>query len=225
MNGRKYYEAYDDRYKVAHGQGLHWFSGNASPIVAEVIEKYHITPETRSLELGCGEGRDAQNLLNAGFSLLATDISPEAIRFCREKWPDFQEHFQILDCVNGTLNDRFGFIYAVAVIHMLLLDADRDAFYRFIHAHLTDNGIALICSMGDGITQHQSDIHTAFALQERDCEGKRVLVAGTSCRIVNTETFTNELERNQLAIIEMGQTAIPGEFTEMMYAVVKKASL
>ena len=224
-NSRMYYEAYDDRYKTAHEQGLHWFTGNASPIVSEVIKKYAISPQMNSLELGCGEGRDAQHLIEKGFSLLATDISPEAIRFCKEKWLNYEDHFKVLNCVKDALDDRFDFIYAVAVIHMLLLDEDRDAFYHFIHTHLSDNGIALICSMGDGNTQRQSDINTAFELQERECEGKSILVAGTSCRIVNNVTFESELVRNHLSIIEMGQTSIPGEFTEMMYAVVKKASL
>jgi len=222
---RKYYEAYDDRYKAVHQQGLHWFTNNASPIVTEVIESYNITPQMCSLELGCGEGRDAQHLLEEGFNLLATDISPEAIRYCQEKWPHYKDHFKVVDCVNDVLKDKFDFIYAVAVIHMLLLDDDRDAFYRFIHAHLSENGIALICSMGDGNTQRQSDINTAFALQERECQGKSILVAGTSCRMVDNETFANELARNHLSVIEAGQTSIPNEFTEMMYAVVKKASL
>lgn len=221
METRKYYEAYDDRYKTAHENGLHWFTDKASPIVTEVIEKYNITPQMHCLELGCGEGRDAQHLLRKDFRLLTTDISPEAIRFCQEKWPDWKAHFRVVDCVKDTLEDRFDFIFAVAVVHMLLLDEDRDSFYRFIRSHLAENGLALICSMGDGNTSRQSDINTAFQLQERECEGKNILVAGTSCRMVTSEEFALEIQRNGLSILEMGQTAIPGEFTEMMYAVVK----
>lgn len=40
---RKYYEAYDERYKTVHEKGIRWFSDNCSPIVSEVIEKYEIT--------------------------------------------------------------------------------------------------------------------------------------------------------------------------------------
>lgn len=221
---RKYYEAYDERYKVAHAQGLHWFSDNASPIVTQTVEKHHISPQMRVLELGCGEGRDAHHLLKNGFvRLLATDISHEAIRFCKQKWPEFQSSFQALDCVNDALNEKFDFIYAVAVIHMFLLDEDRNAFYRFIHEHLTEEGIALICSMGDGRTERQSDIRTAFELQERECKGKTVRVAGTSCRMVTSQAFAKELAQNHLSVIEQGQTDIPNEFSDMMYAIVKRA--
>ena len=218
----KYYEAYDDRYKAAHEKGLHWFSSTQTPILSSVIKKYDITTQNKLLELGCGEGRDAQHLLLNGFSLLATDISPEAILYCKKTWPEYEKSFQIIDCINNKLAEKFDFIYAVAVVHMLLLDADRDAFYRFIYNHLENDGLALICSMGDGNTERQSDISTAFELQERECEGQTVFVTGTSCRMVNNETFANELKRNHLSIVEKGQTSIPNEFTDMMYVVVKK---
>ena len=78
---RKYYEAYDDRYRQIHSQNLKWFDESPSAIVLETIHGFGITKENKLLELGCGEGRDAFPLLQAGFRLLATDISPEAIRF------------------------------------------------------------------------------------------------------------------------------------------------
>ena len=35
METRKYYEAYEDRYQVAHAAGLRWFGDAASPIVGQ----------------------------------------------------------------------------------------------------------------------------------------------------------------------------------------------
>lgn len=222
MQNKKYYEAYDERYKTAHAKGIRWFGDTNSSIVAEVISKFNIEKDMKVLEVGCGEGRDAHVLLDNGYNLLATDISPEAIAYCKELMPVHKERFKILNCVNESLAEKFDFIYAVAVIHMLVLDEDRNAFYRFIHNHLTANGIALICTMGDGEFERQSDISTAFELQERECEGETVFVAGTSCRMVSNETFERELTQNNLEILERGQTSIPSVFTDMMYAVVKK---
>lgn len=222
MDNKKYYEAYDERYKTAHSQGIRWFGDKSSPIVAEMIAKYEITQEMKLLEIGCGEGRDAQALFENGFQLLATDISPEVISYCQTMLPSYKNNFQVLDCVKDTLDETFDFIYAVAVIHMMVLDEDRNAFYQFIYDHLNEDGIALVCTMGDGKVQMQSDINTAFDLQEREHEGQKVLVAGTSCRMVNDETFSRELENNGLKIMEKGQTSIPGQFDEMMYAVVRR---
>ena len=221
---RKYYEAYDDRYKQVHGEKLQWFSGVPSAIVGQVMERFGITQGSNILELGCGEGRDAVHLLKRGFRVTATDISPEAIRYCREESPEFAHHIQVLDCVAGVWDGKFDFIYAVAVVHMLVEDAHRAAFYRFIREHLTDKGVALICTMGDGEMERKSDISTAFDLQERNHEetGRKLMLAGTSCRFVTWDVFLRELRENGLETFEQGLTEVPPDFPVMMYAVVRK---
>lgn len=226
LTGRKYYEAYDDRYRQVHGQGLRWFADAPTAIVQQTIEKFKITRNHKMLELGCGEGRDAFPLLQDGFDLLATDISKAAIDYCQEKQSEFANHFCVLDCVVGNLEDKFDFIYAVAVIHMLVPDEDRDGFYTFIRNHLNPGGIALICTMGDGELESQSDIRTAFDLHSRIHEqsGKQVQIASTSCRMVSFPNFESELSRNGLTILEKGLTKAEPDFSMIMYAIVQKGS-
>jgi cyclopropane fatty-acyl-phospholipid synthase-like methyltransferase len=222
---RKYYEAYDDRYKQVHQANLCWFDSKHSPVLAEIIGNYHICKEHSILEIGCGEGRDAAFLLEGNYNLLATDISPEAIRYCRQALPEKAEHFAILDCLSQNLDQKFDFIYAIAVVHMLVLDTDRTAFYAFIKEHLSANGIALICSMGDGEHEHSSDIRSAFNIQNRLHEGSGTYlnIASTSCRVVSMLNFRNEIENSGLCILESGKTVIEPDFPQMLYAVVKKA--
>ena len=225
MSDRRYYEAYDDRYRQVHAENLQWFSEKPSEIVLQIIERYNIHPDQPLLEIGCGEGRDARPLLMQGFNLLATDISPEAVAYCQKRDPDHAGRYRVLDCIGHSMDVRFDFIYAVAVLHMLVEDDDRAAFYRFIRDHLTDGGIALICTMGDGAFERSSDISTAFELQERTHEesGKKLRIAGTSCRMVSFSTFEAEITRNGLSIIEKGICAIEPDFSETMYAVVKRS--
>ena len=104
---------------------------------------------------------------------------------------------------------------------MLVLDEDRDGFYRFIGSHLTAEGKALICTMGDGEFEMQSDISTDFTLQEITHGSGKMMVAGTSCRMVSWNTLENELARNGLTIIEKGITSSLPDFNCLMYAVVK----
>ena len=85
MPQRKYYDAYNDRYRQVHEQNLQWFDENPSPIVAETIRNFSISRRHKLLEIGCGEGRDAYPLLAQGFDLLATDVSLEAISFCQRE--------------------------------------------------------------------------------------------------------------------------------------------
>ena len=222
---RKYYEAYDDRYIQVHAKRLQWASDAPSAIVAQTMERCGINRDMQILELGCGEGRDASFLLSRGYRLTATDISPEAIRYCRERWPEYGENFRILDCIGGELEEKFDFIYAVAVIHMLVEDADRAAFYRFLREHLTDNGIALVCTMGDGTVERSSDISTAFDLQQRTHgqSGEKLMLAGTSCRMVGWEAFLREIAESGMTLVERGLTAAEPDFNVMMYGVMRKS--
>ena len=221
---RRYYEAYDDRYRQIHSRSLQWFHDEPSPVVKETILKYSITKVHSILEIGCGEGRDAAPLLDEGYRLTATDISTEAVRYCRERWPRYADNFRILDCIRDTHDAAYDFIYAIAVLHMLVLDPDREAFYRYYYDHLNDNGIGLICTMGDGSMERCTDIGNAFELQQRVHEqsGKTVHIASTSCRIVSQKTFRDELVHSGLHPLEMGITAVEPDFPQMMYAVVRK---
>lgn len=223
---REYYEAYDDRYRQIHSEGLQWFDDAPSPIVMETMREFNISPQSAILELGCGEGRDAFALLARGYSLLATDISAEAIHYCQHRQPEHAACFQVLDCVRGTLAGRFDFLYAIAVLHMLVRDEDRAAFYAFLRTHLAPGGLALVCTMGDGETERQSDIRTAFSLQPRVHEqtGRQVEIASTSCRMVSFAAFEREWTQAGLCARKTGVTkTVPG-FSEMMYAVLSARS-
>lgn len=221
---RKYYEAYDDRYRQVHQENLHWFDENPSGIVLETMEKYAVTKQMRILEVGCGEGRDARVLLRKGYKVLATDVSSAAVDFCRRQDPAHEDAYACLDCLNWRTEEKFDFIYAVAVIHMLVPQEDRDGFFRFYRDHLTDGGIGLICSMGDGSEEMQSDISNAFATRDRlhEASGKVVHIANTSCRVVSLEKLRHEIQENGLTILEMGHTAVEPDFPEMIYAIVTK---
>lgn len=222
---KNYYYAYEQRYQQVHREGLQWASDVPTPVVRQTIERYELTLQAEILEIGCGEGRDALPLLRQGWNLLATDVSPESIRYCREKLPDFAASFAVLDCLKDQKDRRFDFIYAVAVLHMLVPDEDRAVFYRFIREHLKPDGIALICTMGDGQMQMQSDIATAFSLQSRCHQqtGREMMLAGTSCRMVDSSTFSRELSEGGLMVLESGLSASPPDFSSLMYAVVKSA--
>lgn len=95
---------------------------------------------------------------------------------------------------------------------------------RKAYSHLKENGIALICTMGDGQMERSSDISAAFDLQERVHEesGQTLWIAGTSYRAVSFQTFEEELTKNKLDILKLGVTDVEPDYWKMMYAVVRK---
>ncbi len=221
---RPYYEAYEERYRAVHAKGLRWAGEQPTPIVAEAAARYCPAENAAMLEIGCGEGRDARALLAQGRNLLATDASPEAVRFCRNAMPEYADRFTVLDCLRDAHPLRYDMVFAVAVVHMLVPDEDRRGFYRFIREHLKPCGVGLICSMGDGETELCSDVTQAFRLEEREHPAGTQLVAATSCRMVSFPTFVRELAESGLEIIERGITSAMPDFDRLMYAVVRSGA-
>ncbi len=220
---KKYYEAYDLRYQQSHRENLSWFAETPSPIVGEMLAKYQLPKSAKLLEIGCGEGRDAFPLLKEGWNLLATDISETAVRYCREKFPELARHFATLDCVTQRLPQKFDYLYAVAVLHMLTEDADRSAFYAFVQEQLSDEGIALICSMGDGEEEFCSDPTKAFdSVERKHPSGKTLELASTSCRVRSLPHLEEEARAAGLTLIESGHCSIEPDFPTCLYLVLKK---
>ena len=50
-----------------------------------------------------------------------------------------------------------------------------------------------------------------------------MMLAGTSCRMVDSSTFSRELSEGGLMVLESGLSASPPDFSSLMYAVVKSA--
>ncbi len=221
---KAYYEAYDQRYRAVHEKGLSWASEAPTPLVREILDRFGVSMDAKLLEMGCGEGRDARALLRKGRDLTAGDISEEAIDYCRAKAPEFADRFKVMDCLYGEAPERYDFIYAVAVLHMLVRDEDRDAFYGFIRTHLLPGGKALVLSMGDGETERAGDPDKAFDLVPREHpEAGTLMLPATSARMVSFEIFEREIRRNGFRILEKGLTASPPEFDSLLYAVIEKA--
>ena len=178
------------------------------------------------MEIGCGEGRDAIYLMKNGYDLLATDVSPTAINYCKETFPYVSQSFKVFNCLTERINDKFDFIYAISILHMLVLDKDRNLFYQFIYEQLKENGIALICTIGNGYEEWSTDISKAFELQKRTHEvtGEEVHIAGTSCRVVSFDTLSREIDNNNLMLLDSGLTSIEPDFPTIMFVVIKRNS-
>ncbi len=223
-SNRCYYKAYDERYKAIHQKNHTWAAETPTPIVKEVLQKYNIAKDAPMLEVGCGEGRDSIAVLNESYCLTASDVSSEAIRYCKEKFPAFNSCFEVIDACHDNLNKSFDFIFATSVLHMLVEDRDRNSFLKFFYKHLTTNGKALILTMGDGISEFSTDANTAYEMQERTNNASNipVIVPNTSCRMVSFETLKKELTKAGLIVLETGITQSLPDFNSLMYAIAEK---
>lgn len=220
-----YYKAYDKRYRQTYENNSLWEISERTKGVIDTLKKYKITKKSNILELGCGEGRDAIYLLDNGYNVLGVDYSFAVIDKCNELTNyKYVNNFKQLDLIENSLNEKFDFIYSVAVIHMFVLDEHRNKFYNFIYNHLKDNGIALIISMGDGVLEINSDLEKAFDDTKRVNinTNKEIMVASTSCRVKKMDEMKKEIQLNNLEILEEKIIDDVPSFNKCMLFIVKK---
>lgn len=220
-----YYKAYDKRYRQTYENNSLWEIPERTKEIIDTLKKYKITKNSNILELGCGEGRDAIYLLDNGYNVLGVDYSFAVIDKCNELTNyKYVNNFKQLDLIENSLNEKFDFIYSVAVIHMFVLDEHRNKFYNFIYDHLKDNGIALIISMGDGTLEINSDLEKAFDDTKRVNinTNKEIMVASTSCRVKKIDEMKKEIQLNNLKILEEKIIDDVPSFNKCMLFIVKK---
>lgn len=218
-----YYKAYDQRYRQVYKNGMLWSTKENSIDVIHTMNKYHISSSSKILDLGCGEGRDAIYLLNNGYDVLGIDYSTTVIEKCNElSRYQYPWKFRQFDLIQGRMNEKFDFIYSIAVLHMFVTSLHRKRYFQFIKEHLEEGGIALICVLGDGATNYTSDYTQAFLDSKRIVmnNGKELEIATTSCKIVDWETLENEIYSSNLKIEERWLSNDIPEFLESMCVVV-----
>ncbi|MGL5642011.1 MAG: class I SAM-dependent methyltransferase [Paraclostridium sp.] len=223
---KKYYLAYDERYKKAHSEGILWFSKNPTPDLLKWIEHYDISKQDKICEVGCGEGRDTLYLGIKGYKVNGIDASESAINKCKELANKNLENveFGVEEIINLDNSEiiKYKWIYAVGVLHMLVDDNDRNLFLKSIYNMLDRGGHVLLVNMGEG--EMKTDTSKAFEIQERsnNSEGKKVMVASTSYRSINWENHIKELEDAGF-LIEKTINTQNNEYGNCMVVYLKKS--
>jgi SAM-dependent methyltransferase len=93
------------------------------------------------LEIGCGNGRDAEEILKRSHNYLGVDVSRELIKLARERVPGGK--FEVADIVNFNLPGTFDIVFAFAsLIHL-----NKEEFSKVlneVYAHLNHGGVVRI---------------------------------------------------------------------------------
>lgn len=223
-----YYKAYEKRYKQVYKENMLWSSTLPTPDVINFINDYKINKQDRILDLGCGEGRDAIYLLEKGYNVLAVDYSLSVIDMCNKLSSNkYKKHFRQFDIIENEIEEKFNYIYSIAVLHMFVLREHRNKFLSFIKTHLTDNGHCLLCVLGDGKQDYTTNIKEAFKDTKRVVmnNNKKLDIATTSCKIVNWVELEKEILENDLLIEKQWVSNDIPEFNNSMCVVIKRKKI
>jgi len=110
------YAWFEPLYAQAQGDAtlVPWAKSMAHPYLQEWLQQ-HPQPQYRSkaVVIGCGLGDDAEALQAHGYQVTAFDVSPTAIAWCDQRFPDSAVDYQVADLLNldPTWNQTFDLVY------------------------------------------------------------------------------------------------------------------
>jgi len=75
----------------------------------------------KAIVIGCGVGDDAEALSESGYEVTAFDISPEAIRLCKNRYPDTKVNYLVADLFDypSQWTENFELVYECNTIQVL----------------------------------------------------------------------------------------------------------
>jgi len=115
---------FDSIYTDAQGdhRDVFWADLEPSPYLLKWLKGCVFKHTGRkAIVVGCGVGDDAEALSDAGYEVTAFDISPEAIRLCKNRYPDTKVDYLIADLFDYQSHWAEGFelVYECNTIQVL----------------------------------------------------------------------------------------------------------
>lgn len=116
---------FEPLYAEAEGNSAQvpWAKNQAHPYLQQWLKELQTTGKS-ALVIGCGLGDDAELLASIGYQVTAFDISPTAIAWCKQRFPESPVNYLVADLFNldpGWQN-KFDFVFECRNIQALPLD-------------------------------------------------------------------------------------------------------
>lgn len=113
--------------QIEAGRKPHWaefYKNNKGVLSSSPFAEFvasHLPSNGTLLEIGCGNGRDAVYFCQLGQKVTGTDISEEAIAFCRDNhiYPEVKFYSGHLPNISYIKNDRYDSIYSRFCLHAM----------------------------------------------------------------------------------------------------------
>lgn len=115
---------FDNIYKSAEGdyREIFWADLEPSPYLVSWLKEEKITKKSKTAcVIGCGVGDDAEALSSFGFDVIAFDISPEAIKLCKKRYPNTKVNYLVADLFDYPKEwfESFDVVYECNTIQVL----------------------------------------------------------------------------------------------------------
>lgn len=157
---KAYYEVHENAYQQLKEKGLVGWGGaktlgelgdsKTKEYLHEVARRFFPDCTGRTaLDVGCGTGTTAFELIKMGFSVTGVDISSTAIEMARQFSKDLEvaAEFITSDLLFLELPQKFDLIYDSHCLHCIVLPGDRQRVFKAIKSHLKSGGLFVLDTM------------------------------------------------------------------------------
>ncbi len=219
---KPYYMAYEDRYQRVFAAGIElWGHSPDDEILVRTlaawVEENDLAGKT-VVEFACGEGAAGVILAKLGVRYRGVDIAPSAVEKARGRLRDFPDaQVEILDMVKETAGQPETFDAALDCMgfHMILTDADRDAYLKnactvlksgapmlFFRESYRENAYTGVVESFEQWKEITGDDYTTPQLRSNKAgpDGREVWIPCVPARARNREGYLTELDRAGFAV-------------------------
>ena len=125
----------------------------------------------KALVVGCGLGDDAEALAERGFDVTAFDISPTAIDWCKQRFPDSSVNYVVADVFDSNLTKEwqrnFDFVFEARTIQSLPLQV-REQVMETIAQFVAEEGTLLVVTVTRDTPEEPKGPPYPLSLEEVD---------------------------------------------------------
>ena len=161
---------FDSIYSDAQGdyKAVFWADLEASPYLIHWLKKHPDNSKNKkAIVIGCGVGDDAQALSEFGYKVIAFDISPNAIKLCKDRYPDTKVKYVVADLFDYSKQwiENFDLVYECNTIQVLP-GKYRIQARKAISKLITKDGYALVSCRSRKKGKQENDIPLPLDLEE-----------------------------------------------------------
>lgn len=161
---------FEEFYTHAQGneQAIHWADLETNPNLVWWLDHQQMeSTGKRALVIGCGLGDDAEELTRRGFEVVAFDIAPTAIAWCRKRFPQSRVEYVVADVLTppSTWQGSFDFVLEAYTLQVLPIGV-RGRAMTAIAGLLAQEGTLLVICGGRSPEQPSGQMPWPLTMEE-----------------------------------------------------------
>lgn len=142
---------FDALYRRADrwAQSIPWAQQAPHPYLTDwLADPVTPAPGSRAVVVGCGIGDDAVAVADQGYEVVAFDVSEEAVRWARERFPTAAVDWRVLDLLSlpGSLVGAFDLVVEIRTVQSLP-GVVRDAAMHAIGSLAAPDGVVVVVTL------------------------------------------------------------------------------